>query len=104
MNTDWWNHSRWLSIGIVNRREAYRDDTLSRRRAGAVHHIAFRASTPEEVDQMYLKIREIPAAIVHAPRYYPEYCPDYYAVFFKDSEGIEYEIVSFEREKHFKEE
>ena len=53
---------------------------------------------------MYLKIREIPAAIVHAPRYYPEYCPDYYAVFFKDSEGIEYEIVSFEREKYFQEE
>ena len=23
-------HSKWLSIGIVNRREAYKDDTLSR--------------------------------------------------------------------------
>ena len=74
-------HNRVFSIGLVNRREAF----------GAV-------------DALYEKIREIPqTAVVHAPQYYPEYASDYYAVFFKDSEGIEYEIVSFDREKYFPE-
>ena len=34
------------------------------------------------------------ATIVAAPREYPEYSPPgYYAVFFKDPDGIKYEIV-----------
>lgn len=97
-------HNRVFSIGLVNQREAYRGEKLSRRRAGALHHLAFRAESPEAVDALYEKIREIPqTAVVHAPQYYPEYASDYYAVFFKDSEGIEYEIVSFDREKYFPE-
>lgn len=96
-------HSRALSIGLVNPRAAYRGDRLSRRRAGALHHLAFRAESPNEVDALYQKIREIPSVIVHEPKYYPEYCPDYYALFFKDSEGIEYEIVSYDRAKYFPE-
>ena len=46
-------------------------------------------------------IDELPAQIIHSPQYYPEYCSDYYALFFKDSEGIEYEIVSFDRGHYF---
>ena len=37
-------------------------------------------------------IDELPAQIIHSPQYYPEYCSDYYALFFKDSEGIEVSI------------
>ena len=97
-------HNRALSIGLVNQREAYRGEKPSRRKAGALHHLAFRAGGKAEVDALYEKIREFPqTAVVYAPRYYPEYASDYYAVFFKDSEGIEYEIVSFDREKYFPE-
>lgn len=46
-------------------------------------------------------IDELPAQIIHSPQYYPAYCSDYYALFFKDSEGIEYEIVSFDRGHYF---
>lgn len=46
-------------------------------------------------------IDELLAQIIHSPQYYPEYCSDYYALFFKDSEGIEYEIVSFDRGHYF---
>jgi len=46
-------------------------------------------------------VRRIPARILHAPRYWPEYCVDYYAFFFKDSEGIEYEVASFARDVYF---
>lgn len=97
-------HDRAFSIGLVNQREAYRGEKPSRRKAGALHHLAFRADGKAEVDALYEKIRKIPqTVVVHAPRYYPEYAADYYAVFFKDPEGIEYEIVSLDREKYFPE-
>ena len=94
-------HHSYLSIGLVNQRSAYKSERPSRRKAGALHHIAFHANDPKEVDSLYLKIKELPTVIVHKPKFYPEYCPDYYAFFFKDSEGIEYEIVSFNRQKYF---
>lgn len=97
-------HHRAFSIGLVNQRAAYRTEKPSRRRAGALHHLAFRAESPGAVDALYEKIREIPqTAIVHAPCRYPEYAAGYYAMFFKDSEGIEYEIVSLDRENYFPE-
>ena len=96
-------HNNTLSIGLVNRRDAYRCEKVSRRKAGALHHLAFHSNSPKEVDSLYHQIKEIPSVIIHAPKYYPEYCPDYYAFFFKDSEGIEYEIVSFNRQRYLPE-
>lgn len=58
----------------------------------------------DEADRLYEEIRVIPGtAVIHAPAYYPAYAPDYYALFFKDSEGIEYELVSMNREAYFPE-
>ena len=38
----------------------------------------------------------IGATIVSAPREYPEYVPKgYYAVFFKDPDGLKYEVVTY---------
>ena len=91
-----YNH-RLLSIGLVSPRTAFRSERVSRRRPGALHHLAFHADSPEEVDRLYQQVRDIPSVILHEPGYYPEYCGDYYAFFFKDAEGIEYEIVSFDR-------
>jgi hypothetical protein len=43
-------------------------------------------------------LKEIGATIVSPPREYPEYTPPgYYALFFKDPEGLKYEIVCYER-------
>lgn len=94
-------HNRNFSIGIVNQREEYANETVCRRKPGALHHLAFHAENKAAVDTIFLKVKHIPAGIVHAPRYYPEYCKDYYAFFFKDSEGIEYEVVSFARDRCF---
>lgn len=55
----------------------------------------------QEVDRLFAKVAALPAVIVHPPRLYPEYCRDYYAFFFKDSEGTELEIVSFDRNRCF---
>jgi hypothetical protein len=47
------------------------------------------------VDRLHLELQAIGATIVSPPREYPEYVPaGYYALYFKDLEGIKYEIVS----------
>jgi catechol 2,3-dioxygenase-like lactoylglutathione lyase family enzyme len=85
-----------LCFAITSPRAAFAEDTICRRKPGALHHLAFKAESRDEVDQLHARLREIGAEIVSEPRLYPEYGPGYYAVFFKDLEGIKYEIVYIE--------
>ena len=94
-------HNKNFSFGIVNECLQHAHESVNQRKPRALHHLAFHVETKEEVDILYQKILEIPTAIVQPTQYYIEYCKDYYAVFFKDSEGIEYEIVNFQRNKYF---
>ena len=94
-------HNKNFSLGIVNQRKEYAYEKVCRRKAGAVHHLAFHAARKADVDFVFESVKELQATIVHEPQYYPEYCHDYYAFFFKDSEGIEYEIVNFDRTSYF---
>ena len=64
-------------------------------------HVTVADIKRSEVDAVFARVSAIPAVIVHPPRCYEKYCTDYYAFFFKDSEGIEYEIVNFARTKYF---
>ena len=80
-------------FGICSPRKAFADNTIHRRKPGSLHHLAFRAQSRQEVDELYQKIKAINAEIVHAPRIFPEHGENYYALFFKDLEGIKYEIV-----------
>ncbi len=83
-----------LGFAITSPRRAFAGDTMHRRRTGALHHLAFRAGTRAEVDRLHVELKRIGATIVTPPREYPEYTPPgYYALFFKDLEGIKYEIV-----------
>ena len=52
------------------------------------------------MDQLYQKIEEIGAHIVDLPKFYPQHGESYYALFFKDLEGIKYEIVYEERNSY----
>ncbi len=94
-------HHAGLSIGLVSPREEYLDAPVSRRRPGAVHHIAFRTETRAQVDALYAAVCRLGAHIVHPPAEYPEYCGDYYAFFFKDTEGVELEFCHFARGRYF---
>ncbi len=94
-------HHAGLSFGLVSPREEYLEAAISRRRPGAVHHIAFRTETREQVDGLYGAVCRLDAHIVHPPKEYPEYCKDYYAFFFKDTEGIEIEFCHFARSSYF---
>ena len=83
-----------LVFAITSPRAAFARDAIHRRKPGALHHLAFKAGSREEVDRLHLELKEIGATIVSAPREYPEYNPPgYYALFFKDPDGIKYEIV-----------
>jgi catechol 2,3-dioxygenase-like lactoylglutathione lyase family enzyme len=82
-----------LAFAITSPREAFADDTIHRRKPGALHHLAFRADSRTDVDRLHSELKTIGATIVSEPRLYPEYGADYYALFFKDPEGIKYEIV-----------
>ena len=88
---EYW-HPR-LCFGISSPREAV-DVPVHRRRPGSVHHVAFRAASRAEVDALHEQVVAIGATIVHAPRVFPEHVPKgYYAFFFKDPDGIKYEVV-----------
>ena len=83
-----------LAFAITSPRSAFAADTVHRRKPGALHHLAFRAGSREEVDRVYEALKEMGATIVTPPREYPEYTPPgYYALFLKDPDGIKYEVV-----------
>ena len=90
-----YEHPR-LGFAITSPLGVFANEAMNRRKPGALHHLAFRVMTRAEVDRLHGELRSIGATIVSPPREYPEYRPaGYYAVFFKDPEGIKYEIVTF---------
>ncbi len=87
-----------LAFAITSPREAFKEDTVNRRKPGALHHLAFKANTRAEVDVAYQRLLKIGADIVIEPQIHPEYDENYYAVYFKDNQNIKYEIVCTEVE------
>ncbi len=86
-----------LAFAITSPRSAFEQDSINRRKPGALHHLAFKAESRAEVNRLHAELKSIGATIVAPPREYPEYTPPgYYALFFKDPEGIKYEIVCTE--------
>ena len=82
-----------LIFAINSPRSVFADETVHRRKPGAVHHIAFKVDTKEEVNEIYPKVKATGAIIVDPPKYYPQHGANYYALFFKDLDGIKFEIV-----------
>lgn len=87
-----------LIFGINSPREAFRNENIHRRKPGALHHLAFKATSKEEVDKIYPEVLKAGAQIVDKPKFYPQHGESYYALFFKDPEGIKFEIVYEKRE------
>lgn len=63
-----------------------------------LHHMCLEVSSKMEVDQAVEALRQI-GVDVSTPRAYPEYADDYYATFFKDPDGIRFEIVARRNER-----
>ena len=62
--------------------------------APGLHHFCFRVVDERAVDRAAAELRALGVAVTDA-RIYPEYAPDYYAVFFDDPDGIRLEITNF---------
>jgi catechol 2,3-dioxygenase-like lactoylglutathione lyase family enzyme len=42
-----------LIFGINSPRQVFKNDTIHRRKPGALHHLAFKAESREEIDRLY---------------------------------------------------
>jgi len=58
-----------------------------------LHHLCFQVEDMNAVNEAIKGLRKLGIA-VSEPRFYPEYGADYYAIYFKDPDGIELEIVN----------
>ena len=63
-----------------------------------LHHFCLRVQGEKEVMEVAnrLKEQDIP---VTEPKRYPEYAPDYFAVFFSDPDGVRLEITNYRQER-----
>ncbi|WP_297091993.1 VOC family protein [uncultured Draconibacterium sp.] len=82
-----------FAIALTSPRESLKNEQVHRRRPGALHHLAFKAEKRADVDFIYHQLLAFNANIVAPPQLYPEYHQNYYAVFFKDPDGIKLEVV-----------
>jgi catechol 2,3-dioxygenase-like lactoylglutathione lyase family enzyme len=70
--------------------------------APGLHHLCLRVEGEREVREAAERLNEANIS-VSEPRLYPEYAPDYFAVFFSDPDGIRLEITNYRlqrRQRH----
>src|SRR4030095_6447802 len=65
-----YSHPR-LAFAITSPRQGLKNYSVHRRRPGALHHLAFRVRSREEVDKLHREVKAIGAVIVSPPREYP---------------------------------
>jgi glyoxylase I family protein len=66
--------------------------------APGLHHLCFRVEGETEVRKAAEQLTAL--GISHSePRLYPEYAPDYFAIFFTDPDGIVLEITNYRQER-----
>jgi len=62
--------------------------------APGLHHLALAVDSPEDVDAAHSAAVEAGAEVLHAPRLWPQYHPEYYATFFLDPDGFRLEVAT----------
>jgi len=62
--------------------------------APGLHHAALAVESPADVDLAHAAAVEAGAEVLHAPRYWSEYHPRYYATFFLDPDGFRIEVAA----------
>ena len=79
--------------GSLGLRQALEDQPFEVYAPG-LHHLALTVETKAEVDAAYEGAVAVGAEVLHAPRLWPEYHPEYYATFFLDPDGFRLEVAS----------
>ncbi|MBI3392104.1 MAG: VOC family protein [Nitrospirae bacterium] len=63
-----------------------------------LHHFCLRVASEKEVKEAARILKEENIS-VSEPKLYPEYAPDYLAVFFSDPDGVRLEITGYRQER-----
>ncbi|NLD36194.1 MAG: VOC family protein [Desulfatiglans sp.] len=61
-----------------------------------LNHFCFRVDSKNDVDEVAKGLKELNIKF-DTPRLYPEYNPDYYALFFTDPDGVRLEVTNFRK-------
>jgi glyoxylase I family protein len=62
--------------------------------APGFHHLSLAVETATDVDNAHATVEAAGGEVLHAPRLWPEYHPDYYATFFLDPDGFRLEVAA----------
>lgn len=63
--------------------------------ASGLQHLCVKAKTRKTVDEIYKLVSAKKIFVFDKPKAYPEYTPQYYAVFFADPDGIKIEVAYY---------
>jgi catechol 2,3-dioxygenase-like lactoylglutathione lyase family enzyme len=66
--------------------------------APGLHHLCLRVGSAEDVAETAKRLAEA-GITASEPKRYPEYAPDYYAVFFADPDGVRLEVTNYRQER-----
>ena len=81
-----------MEIGIRAAESSVRPEGYNRYRVG-LNHLAFRAESRDAVDRFHALLQDQNIEVLDAPAEYPDYVRDYYAVFFADPNGMNFELL-----------
>ena len=62
--------------------------------APGFHHLALAVESRDDVDAAHAAAVEAGAEVLHAPKLWPQYHPDFYATFFLDPDGFRLEVAA----------
>jgi glyoxylase I family protein len=79
--------------GSIGLRQALHEQAFELYAPG-LHHLAFTVESLEDVDAAHAAAVEAGAEILHAPRLWPQYHPEYYATFVLDPDGFRVEVAA----------
>jgi catechol 2,3-dioxygenase-like lactoylglutathione lyase family enzyme len=79
--------------GSIGLRQAQEDQEFELYAPG-LHHLALAVETAADVDAVHDAVPAAGGEVLHAPRLWPQYHPDYYATFFLDPDGFRLEVAA----------
>ena len=66
--------------------------------AAGLHHFCLRVDSATDIDALASRLADA-GIVATAPALYPQYAPDYYALFLDDPDGIRLEVTNYREER-----
>ena len=79
--------------GSIGLRQAQSDQAFELYAPG-FHHLSLAVETATDVDATHAAVVATGGEVLHPPRLWPQYHPDYYATFFEDPDGFRLEVAA----------